>query len=324
MSERIIYHHWDGERLWASRGRHILTAGRTGEILGTWGRIDPFQAGFGAAWRRLSRRRIHLVLHLGGDRVLVVLRRLLVIMDSGKRLYEHRPALGSQPLRKGICRLGDGRVLYGEYGPNPERDPVKVMISEDRGATWRVLWRSAPGRVRHIHMVQPAHDLPGHVYVATGDYGEEPLLMLLNAGNGEQREIGGGGQEWRMLALVQDGERLIWGSDNDRGENHIYEWRAGDPNPRPLHPLPGPAYDACRDSRGRLAVATAVEDRRKHRACILIARKGMDWETWRCFRKDPLPGRLFGYGVADFPQGQEELPQFMINRRGLLQGRRMG
>lgn len=256
-------------------------------------------------------------MHLHNDTILVILRRRLLIMRSGRILREHATGLGSQPLSRGICRLEDGRIVYGEYGSNPQRKPVRLMLSSDDGATWRTAWRSAPGEIRHIHMVSPVTGTPDDVFLAAGDYGPEPRLLRLNLKSGACVSVGGGSQEWRLLDLIQDGQRLLWGSDCDNSENHVYELAPGDQKPRRIHLLPGPVYAACRDSGGRMYLATAIEDRHRHRACIFESLDGRHWKMMRCFAKDLLPARLFGYGIVSFPRGQEELSQLYFNLRGL-------
>ncbi|MDY0296415.1 MAG: hypothetical protein RB296_03770 [Acidobacteriota bacterium] len=310
-------HHWDGKRAWASRGSRILVGPGPQGPFATWARLGPFRVAWCQWLRRLTRRRIHQVIHLHDDTILVVLRRLLLVMRSGRIVHEHGTGLGSQPLSRGVCRLPDGRILYGEYGANPRRDPVRLMLSSDDGATWSAAWQSMPGEIRHIHMVSPVHGAGDEVFVAAGDYGAEPRLLRLNLKNAACTIVGSGGQEWRMLDLIQAGNGLIWGSDNDRGDNFVYRLAPDESTPRPVQRLPGPVYAAGRDANGRFLLATAVEDRRRHRACLFMSMNGEQWQLMRCFAKDLLPARLFGYGIASFPRGQQHLADLVVNLDGL-------
>ena len=315
-------HHWDESRFWASRGCRILVSDAAGNDFQEWGRVSRHRAGGGNGWRRFSRRRIHDVIGLRDDHALVVVRHHILVYAQGKLLWDHRVPNGSRPLPSGICVLGDGRILYGEYGPNPERKPVHLYLSENGGRNWDAIWASEPGMVRHIHMIRPVPGNGAEVYVATGDFGVEPGLFRLDVDTGQVDRLGGGSQPWRMLGLIALPGRLIWGSDCESGDNHIFELRDGERIPRKIHQLPGPAYGACRDRSGGIHISTAVEKPGSHRACIFSSGDGDNWRMRQCFQKDLLPPYLFGYGIASFVRGQQHLERLHVNLRGLRRPRR--
>ncbi len=283
-------------------------------------------AGWGKArfrlLNRLMRHGIHQVIPLTEDDLLVVVKGKLLFVRDKKINHERLLERGSRPLRTGICRTPGGSIIYGEYWPNPHREAVKLYLSRDKGRTWDVLWQSEQSSARHIHLVQPVEGAQDEIYFSTGDYGPEPALFRMNIRTRKLRRIGGGGQAWRMLALLQVERQLVWGSDCEYEQNFIYRFDLDRDELTRLQELPGPAYYAVRDKKGNCYLATTVENRNRHRACILNSSDGTVWHPLGCFQKDIWPPRYFGYGIIEFIRGQEHLDDVWINLRGLKEIRR--
>jgi hypothetical protein len=271
---------------------------------------------------RLMRQGIHQVIPLTEDDLLVVVKGKLLFVRDKKINHERLLARGSRPLRTGICVTPGGSIIYGDYWPNPHREAVKLYLSRDMGRTWDILWQSGQSSARHIHLVQTVEGAADEIYFSTGDYGPEPALFRMNIRTRKLRRIGGGSQAWRMLALLQVERQLVWGSDCEYEQNYIYRFDLGRDELTRLQELPGPAYYAVRDKKGDCYLATTVENRNRHRACILNSNDGTVWHPLRCFQKDIWPPRYFGYGIIEFIRGQEHLDDVWINLRGLKESKR--
>jgi hypothetical protein len=317
------FHAYSEGLLWASKGNRILASHDGEERFFVYMAVP---AGWGKArcglLNRLMRWGIHQVVPLTKDDLLVVVKGKLLFVRHEKISHERLLERGSRPLRTGICVTPDGSIIYGDYWANPRRETVRLYLSRDRGRTWDILWQSGQSSTRHIHLVQPVEGAPDDIYFSTGDYGPEPALYRMNIRTRQLRRIGGGSQVWRMLALLQVGRQLVWGSDCEYEQNYIYRFDLNKDKLIRLQKLPGPAYYAVQDRRGNYYLATTVENRNRHRACILNSTDGTVWHPLRCFQKDIWPPRYFGYGTIEFIRGQENLDTLWINLRGLKEIRK--
>jgi hypothetical protein len=195
---------------------------------------------------------------------------------------------------------------------------VRLYISTNGGLDWEIIWQSEKGQARHIHLVQPVEGSPNQIYFSTGDRDNEAALHRLHLRDRSVQTIGGGTQSWRMVSLVQHRDTLIWGSDCEYQQNHIYRFHLTTRHLEPIQTIPGPSYYSTRDRRGRIYIATTVEDRRRHQAIILSSTDGRSWDLVRTFQKDIWPPKLFGYGVVEFIDGQEKIEHLLYNLKGLL------
>ena len=319
MSNRILFHAFQDGTLWASRRNEILKGTDPGGHFATYAKLPgmPFNLCI-PLLNRLTRHAIHHILPLSGRSLMVVTKGRLLFLQNGAVTHTRTITRGSRPLRSGICVLPDNSIICGDYWGNPDREPVRLYISTNQGIDWDILWQSERGQTRHIHLVQPVEGYPDHIYFSTGDRDNEAALYRLHLRDRTAQTIGGGAQSWRMVSLVQHRDTLIWGSDCQYQQNHIYRFNLTTRQLEPVQTIPGPAYYSTRDRRGRLYIATTVEDRRRHQAIILSSTDGRSWDVVRTFQKDIWPPKLFGYGVVEFIEGQEKIEHLLYNLKGLL------
>ena len=249
---------------------------------------------------------------------MAVLKGRFLFLENGAITHTRKICKGSRPLRSGVCILPGNTIIYGDYWANPQREPVRLYISQDGGLNWDVLWQSSEGHARHIHLVQPVAGSPHDIYFSTGDRDSEAGLYRLHLPDRSAKKIGGGSQAWRMVDVIQYEDRLIWGSDCEYEQNHIYRFDIGTQQLERLQAIPGPAYYCARDARGRFYIATTVEDPERHKAVILGSDDGKSYHIAITFKKDRWPPKLFGYGVVEFIAGQEKIDRLLYNRKGLL------
>ena len=319
MSSPIAIHAFHSGVLWASKGHKLLRKlGPDTEFTPYTAIPISFPGDLLPPLNRLLRRGIHHILPLSSKRIVAVLKGQLLFLEDGNITHARTIARGSRPLRSGICVLPDETIIYGDYWSNPERQPVEMHLSRDGGKHWDTLWKSDAGEARHIHLVQPVAGTPGKIYFSTGDRDHEANLFTLDLSSGNVKKIGGGSQTWRMVSLLQTGDRIIWGSDCEYGQNHIYHFDIATGKLEQLLDIPGPAYYSTRDSQGRFYIATTVEDRRRHQATIFTSSTGHKWSIFRTFKKDLWPAKLFGYGTVEFIDGQEKIDSLLYNLKGLL------
>jgi hypothetical protein len=179
------------------------------------------------------------------------------------------------------------------------------------------LWKSPPGFARHIHFVCTDLNNKEWIYFGTGDYDNEPGLYKLNIETKKIEIIGEGDQKWRAVDLIQYDNKLIWGTDCEYDQNYIFSYNLSNGHLSRIATIPGPAYYTTRDKLGNLYIGTTIEDRKKHKACILKSNDGQSWKIIKEFKKDMWHSKLFGYGVIEFIHGQENLNKLYYNLVGL-------
>ncbi len=259
---------------------------------------------------------------------IVVSRKRIRAYDGPQLRYSLPIERGSRPTKSGAAAVG-GSLYYGDYWGNPERVPANIyrvdLATGRREVFYRFDW------VRHIHFVQPDRyggpgdgdgadigkdAVPGEadnagsagaLLIGTGDYDEESGIYRLDLASKKLETIGLGSQTYRAVSLLQYEDALIWGTDDPDGRNFIYRYDKGSGELTRLHELDGPAYYSARDARGRLYIATTIEDRSRHRALVYrSADGGRSWHEYREFVKDSWPTKYFGHGIVEFVDGQEE------------------
>jgi len=147
----------DGDVLYASQGLRVIASRNGGKC------YEPFatcpELFNGERWMsrsRLLERGGRLGVHgfrpLPDGGGVAVLRRRLAWCAPGEHRFREvlRIPRGSRPLN--ICLTSAGRVYFGEYFNNPDRDAVHVYGSEN-GEHWSVVHTFPAGTIRHVHNV---------------------------------------------------------------------------------------------------------------------------------------------------------------------------
>lgn len=281
-----IHHTSDGGRTWAPFALLPLSpAGR----LKSAGRLA----------RRLWRATVYHVVPLSDGALVVFGHRAIFRIDPDGHCAGSAELRGSRPL----CVCADRDVVYyGEYRANPERTPVHVWASSDKGATWCPVYRFR--RVRHVHGVfaDPYDDA---LWITTGDTDEEAGLWRTRDRFGTVERVAGGSQQTRVVQLLFTPRHVYFGSDAPDEVNHLYRLhRAGGTIER-LQEVKGPVYYGCQ-AGGRLFFSTACESATlpvTRDVTVWSSADGERWERFAVFRKDRWPTPLFQHGQVLFPGG---------------------
>src|SRR5882672_5197346 len=219
---------WDGDVLYASRGYRLLRC-RPAEATIHWEEVARFSPVW---WRRLtSASRLGLRLMRDGFHALAVfpsgeliaaLPGAIATLRSGEKEFHvtHVLQRGTRPLN--IAVAPDGRVFWGEYFDNPERDAVHVYGSNDRGANWKVVYSFEKGAIRHVHNI--VYDQWGNCFwVLTGDMGAECRVLRASVDWSRIDSVISGNQQARAVAAVPREDGLYFASDTPLEQNYIYK-----------------------------------------------------------------------------------------------------
>ncbi|MGM0608814.1 MAG: hypothetical protein ACQESP_10395 [Candidatus Muiribacteriota bacterium] len=249
------------------------------------------------------------------DMKIIVLKKKILISKSDGTTNKIKIDRGSRPLKNGVALL-DGKLYYGDYWGNPNREPAYIyevdLSSFEKKILFTFDW------VRHIHCVQVDKYEKDCLLIGTGDSDSESGIYRLNVQTKELEVLAQGAQKYRTVSIIQTKEKFFYGSDDPDGENYIYAYDKSSCETKPLCKIEGPAYYSTVDKKGYMYIATTIEDRKRHRAIIYRSKEGgASWQEYREFKKDIWHTKYFGYGVIEFVNGQDELEELEYKLVGL-------
>ena len=302
---------WSRGELYASRGYELLHAEIHDPDAVNWQSVGKFEA----PWRRklsVQNRLSARILRDGFHALAVLPGRALVaavpgaIITRGENDHDfrvtHAITRGTRPLH--ITAVPGGAVYWGEYFDNPQRQEVHIYGSTDGGRTWNVAYTFPKGAIRHVHNI--IHDPWGDcLWVLTGDYGDECRVLRAARDFSRIETVLQGNQQARAVALVTTEAALYFSSDTPLEQNYIYRLdRAG--SLTRLAAIGSSSIYGCR-AGDHVFFSTMVEPsevNQDSQVRIYGARNGQDWSPLLAWRKDPWPMRLFQYGNAFLPDGE--------------------
>jgi len=301
---------WAGDVLYASRGYALVKA----EIAGTrsdWQRVGRFRP---AWWRELtSRNRLstrlvrdgfHALAVLSSGHLVAAIPGAIVTLRPGESEFHlsHIVTRGTRPLH--ITATPGGQVFWGEYFDNAGREAVRVYASSDGGESWQVAYTFPAGAIRHVHNVV-YDEWENCLWILTGDYGAECRILRASCDFGSVEEVLTGNQQARAVALVPSVEGLYFSSDTPLEKNHIFLLdRRG--KLTQLAELSSSSIYGCRVGNS-LFFSTMVEPSEintERRVRVYGSQGASGWQPLLEWKKDRWPMRLFQYGNAIFPDGE--------------------
>ena len=125
---------------------------------------------------------------------------------------------GSRPIE--LCEDEDGRVYFGEYFQNMEKQAVHVYGSHDHGKTWEIVKTFDEGNINHVHGIFK-DPFTKNLWLATGDRENECIIGYTNDGFKTFSEVFRGGQEYRTCVLFFYKDFIVFGTDSQYQVNEL-------------------------------------------------------------------------------------------------------
>jgi hypothetical protein len=301
---------WDGDLLYASRGYELLAA-RADLARMEWRTVGRYRPEW---WRNLSCRNrlsfrlvrdgFHGVAILPQGNIVAAVPGAIATLRAGESEFRvtHRLTRGTRPLH--ITATPDGRVFWGEYFDNPQRDEVHIYVSRDQGLTWEVAHRFGRGSIRHVHNIL-FDRRENCLWIFTGDYGAECRILRASLDFKTVDEVAGGSQQTRAVAAVVHEDGLYFASDTPLERNFIYFLSRRGRLAR-IGELPSSSIYACRN-RGGMFFSTMVEPSEvnpSQSVSVFGSGDGAEWEWLAGWKKDGWSMKFFQYGNAFLPDGE--------------------
>ena len=311
-----------GRDLYASRGYSIVRSRIDDRRTIDWQTVAYFRP---SLRRRISvNHRLTARLFRDGFHALAVLERgqligavpgaIVTLRPGDREFYQsHTITRGTRPLH--ISVVPKGRIYWGEYFDNANRDEVHIYASEDKGETWNVAYTFGKGEIRHIHNIihDPWQDC---LWILTGDYGDECRILRASCDLAQIDTVMKGNQQASAVACVPSGDALYFSSDTPLESNHIYRLDR-DQKLTQVAAISSSSIYGCRVG-SRVFFSTMVEpseanpDRRVHIYGSEISNP-VGWQPLVEWRKDFLPMGLFQYGNAFLPDGENATPFLAVS-----------
>ena len=302
---------WNDKTLYASCGYTLLATEPARSF--AWrevGRFNPMWWRTLTSRNRLSSRLVRdgfhaLVVHPYGTLIAAVPGAIVTLPVGEKKFcVTHRIARGTRPLH--ITAASNGRLYWGEYFDNPDREPVNVYCSDDGGLTWSIGHTFAAGSIRHVHNI--VYDNWGDcIWIFTGDYGSECRIIRASLDFASMQEALAGDQQARAVAAMASEDGVYFASDTPLEQNHISHLdRHG--NLRRLSTITSSSIYGCRNRPG-MFFSTMVEPsdfNRSRDVSVYASINGVEWNVLASWRKDGWPMKFFQYGNALLPDGENQ------------------
>ena len=304
---RALY--WAGDVLYASRGYDLLRAKISGRAI-QWELVAQFRPEW---WRkvsssfalssRLCRDGFHALAVLPSGDLVGAVPGAIVASRAGKSEFcvSHRLQRGTRPLH--IACTPEGNCFWGEYFDNSDRDEVHIYGSSDRGANWVIAYTFAAGEIRHVHNV--VYDqFENCLWILAGDEGRECRILRASCDFRSVDVVLAGNQQARAAALVPTRDALYVSSDTPFEQNYIYRLdRTG--RLTQLTPVSSSSIYGCA-AGDALFFSTMVEPSAANpdqHVRLYGSHDGDHWRSLLAWQKDGLHARLFQYGNAFLPDG---------------------
>jgi hypothetical protein len=301
---------WAGETLYAARG-YELFQGSVAESKLQWRRTATYNA---PCWRkatsrvqlaaRLVRDGFHALAVLPSHHLIAAVPGAIVTKSPHDREFRitHKVSRGTRPLH--IAGTPSGHLFFGEYFDNAGREEVHIYGSSDHGNTWQVAHTFPKGTIRHVHNI--VHDaFQNCLWICTGDYASECRIVRASCDLKTMDVVLQGNQQARTVAAVPAPVGLYFSSDTPLENNFAYllEPRG---TPTKIFPLASSSIYGCR-VRDVIFFTTMVEPSSVNltqQVCLYGGRSGTSWRSIASWKKDRWPARLFQYGNAFLPDGE--------------------
>lgn len=317
---------WVGDVLYAARGYSLLSA-KIGATPIAWAQVAQYKPPW---WRnltastsltfRLVRDGFHALARLSSGALVAAVPGAIVTLNLGDTEFRatHKILRGTRPLH--ICAVPSGAVFFGEYFDNSKREEVHIYMSSDQGMNWYVGYTFPKGAIRHVHNM--VYDRWANcVWILTGDNGDECRILRASCDLRTIDTVLAGNQQARAVAAVPTSEGLYFSSDTPLERNHIY---CLDRNGQ-LHVLADIATSSIYGCHigGALFFSTMVEPsdvNRETSSSLYGSLNGTTWVRQLSWKKDLWPFRLFQYGNALLPDGENTTDSIAVSTVAVTPG----
>ncbi|MCM8808173.1 MAG: hypothetical protein ABIN23_04950 [candidate division WOR-3 bacterium] len=253
---------------------------------------------------RLFRAGFHCIRKIH-EKIIGIVAKNIVLLEPDEKEFRSvfKIDRGTRPL--GIAVTSDGKIFFGEYFNNPNREEVHIYYSED-GYKWEIVYTFPKKTIRHIHNVlhDPYEDC---LWILTGDYGKEAKIIKASIDFKNVDIILEGTQQARAVSMIFRKDKIFYATDTEIEQNYIYSIDRKTYNKEKLFPIPGPSLWSC-EVGDSIFFSTHHEPGKFSNiyAYLIGSKNEKEWEELLQWEKDSLNPKLFQYPAIILPYGKSE------------------
>ena len=304
----------DKETIYIAKGYKIYTSTKKNKTLIFDGKLIDSKYSFISKFSRMLNRLLRIepssMLLLQNGSRLISAKKGIFLAQEGSKKYIKTFSIprGNKPLNITL-NPNNGDLFFGEYILNGKfshttRSSVHIYKSEDHGQSWQICHTFPKNTIRHIHGI--FYDkYTKKMWITTGDRDKECLIANSSDGFKSLNILKQGAQKYRAVTLLFYKDYIIYGTDTEQEENHIYSINRKSTEETCLQVLQGSVLMATQNDKGQTAIATAVEPSKINHhpyAHIWFSDDGLKWKDIYNAKKDLWSAKYFQYGRITFPQ----------------------
>ena len=298
-----------------SRGYNLCDANGNYKIVdGKYGLPSRF-----ALSRRFLRAEITGLYNLPNGERLAIAKKGLFLLKQGSNRFDRVFAMprGSKPLN--ICIAPSGKLFFGEYFQNMDKQAVNIYCSDDNAQSWHITYTFPEGSINHIHGIF-FDKYTNRIWVVTGDRENECIIGYTEDEFKTFVEVFQGGQEYRTCQLFFYKNFIVFGTDTQYEQNVLKKFDRNTHEITTLQEVQGSVIKG--GQVGEVAfISTTVEPSNVNKdkyAHLWVTKDGLHWEEKYKAKKDWLPS-IFQFGTFEFPQyyGIEKMERLYFSGRAV-------
>lgn len=240
-----------------------------------------------------------------------LIKRELVLVDQLKQCRN--------VLHNGIS-VTSSAICFGEYGHNPNREPVPIWKSNDDGRSFSIAQELVQNQIKHIHGIYD-DKFSDSLWIVTGDFdGECYVIESKDSTFSNLKWYGDGSQKWRPVSIFFNLEEIIWVMDSPIQKAYLQIFNRKDKTLAQGQYFPGPVWYSKQFENGDAVLQTSVEIGKEVKSSlskIFYSKNLKDWEEVYNFKKDIFPMPYFKFGVVAFAEGRQTKEDFVLFGEGL-------
>ena len=271
-------------------------------------------AGFSRLGQRLIRFSCNLVMPTANGEIFVSFdREIGVVRDGRVRRLEglRRPC---RILRSGTAADRDGRIYFGEYFGNPEKESVHIYSYTPDDDRVEVVHTFAAGEVRHVHGIY-RDKFDDSLVCLTGDADHECRMLRTRDGFATMETIGSGDESWRAVSALFSPDSMYYGTDAEYQTNSIYRFDRSSGDRSELGKVSGTVFYSATFAAGKFFATTAenAPSQVENVAGLWCVGDDEVLSSVASFNKDRWHTTLFGFGTILLPHTASPLTRLFFS-----------
>lgn len=254
------------------------------------------------------------------DRYLIIRQNAVYLFKKDNLKFLFNLSLARNLLHVDLCRTPSGKLYFGEYGANLERNEVPIYLSDDQGESWRKIYVFERKSTKHIHCVK-YDPYSKKIWVFTGDDNGECKILVANEEFTDLEFIGDGTQNFRACNVFFLKDKVVWMMDSPEETSYCVHFNRQTKEISKHYRFEGPVWYSQEMYDDYYICGSSVEpgySMANRKAQVLVSTDLIDWKVVLEFKKDFWHIDYFKYGVVGFPVNKQRIDKVQMFGEALV------